>query len=297
MNYTIIIRPIIGAVIGYVTNWIAVKMLFRPLNPIKIGKIKLPFTPGIIPKNKERIAKAIGDTISNNLLTEDAIVNSLLSEEKEKIIQEKIEQELTKCSNENSIKENILKIVEEDTYSKAVNFINDSLADNIVKTLKEENIGNMIASQIEIAAKEKMQGSMLRIFGINSIISNISSEVSIKINEYIDANGKEIVSNIINKKIDELEETKVSAITRKINDSEIDVVSIIMNIYNKIMKEKLTEILKAINISNIVTDKINSMDMLELEKLILTIMKKELNSLVNLGALIGFVLGLLNLMF
>ncbi|MBQ9657538.1 MAG: DUF445 family protein [Clostridia bacterium] len=297
MNYTIIIRPIIGAVIGYVTNWIAVKMLFRPLNPIKIGKIKLPFTPGIIPKNKERIAKAIGDTISNNLLTEDAIVNSLLSEEKEKIIKEKIEKQLTKCSNENSIKENILKIVEEDTYSNAVNVINDSLADNIVKTLKEENIGNMIASQIEIAAKEKMQGSMLRIFGINSIISNISSEVSIKINEYIDANGKEIVSNIINKKIDELEETKVSAITRKINDSEIDVVSIIMNIYNKIMKEKLTEILKAINISNIVTDKINSMDMLELEKLILTIMKKELNSLVNLGALIGFVLGLLNLMF
>ena len=297
MNYTIIIRPIIGAVIGYVTNWIAVKMLFRPLNPIKIGKIKLPFTPGIIPKNKERIAKAIGDTISNNLLTEDAIVNSLLSEEKEKIIKEKIEKQLTNCSNENSIKENILKIVEENTYSKAVRLINDSLADNIVKTLKEENIGNMVANQIEIAAKEKMQGSMLRIFGINSIISNISSEVSIKINEYVDANGKEIVSNIINKKIDELEETKVSAITRKINDSEIDVVSIIMNLYNKIMKEKLTDILKAINISNIVTEKINSMDTLELEKLILTIMKKELNSLVNLGALIGFVLGLLNLMF
>ena len=41
--------------------------------------------------------------------------------------------------------------------------------------------------------------------------------------------------------------------------------------------------------------KINSMDVLELEKLILIIMKKELNALVNLGALIGFALGLLNL--
>ena len=39
------------------------------------------------------------------------------------------------------------------------------------------------------------------------------------------------------------------------------------------------------------------MDVLELEKLILTIMKKELNALVNLGAIIGFLLGLLNLLF
>ena len=52
MDYSLIIRPLIGAAIGYVTNWIAVKMLFFPLNPVKIGKFTLPFTPGVIPKNK-----------------------------------------------------------------------------------------------------------------------------------------------------------------------------------------------------------------------------------------------------
>ena len=39
MDYYLILRPLIGAGIGYVTNWIAVKMMFRPLNPIKIPKI------------------------------------------------------------------------------------------------------------------------------------------------------------------------------------------------------------------------------------------------------------------
>ena len=45
MNYVLFIRPLIGSAIGYVTNWIAVKMLFRPLKPIKIGNFVLPFTP------------------------------------------------------------------------------------------------------------------------------------------------------------------------------------------------------------------------------------------------------------
>ena len=42
--------PIIGGVIGYCTNWLAIKMLFRPYNEIKIRGRVLPFTPGIIPK-------------------------------------------------------------------------------------------------------------------------------------------------------------------------------------------------------------------------------------------------------
>ena len=81
MDYSIILRPLIGAIIGYVTNWIAVKMMFRPLKPIKIGKITLPFTPGIIPKNKGRLAESIGNTISNNLLTNEDIKRILLSDE------------------------------------------------------------------------------------------------------------------------------------------------------------------------------------------------------------------------
>lgn len=57
----ILAGPVIGAVIGYCTNYIAVKMLFKPLNPVKLGNWTLPFTPGIIPKGKARMAKAMGE--------------------------------------------------------------------------------------------------------------------------------------------------------------------------------------------------------------------------------------------
>ena len=48
--------PIIGALIGYCTNYIAVKMLFYPKQEVRIFGRKLPFTPGAIPKGKQRLA-------------------------------------------------------------------------------------------------------------------------------------------------------------------------------------------------------------------------------------------------
>ena len=57
----------------------------------------------------------------------------------------------------------------------------------------------------------------------------------------------------------------------------------------------MDKILSLIDVSQIAEDQINQMDVLELEKLILSVMKKELNAIVNLGALIGLILGLINL--
>ena len=67
MNIQFLIGPVIGLIIGYVTNNIAIKMLFRPLKPVYIGKRRVPFTPGLIPKEKERIAKTIGGVVSTEL--------------------------------------------------------------------------------------------------------------------------------------------------------------------------------------------------------------------------------------
>ncbi|MGB5712340.1 MAG: DUF445 family protein, partial [Waterburya sp.] len=63
------VPPIAGSIIGYFTNDIAIKMLFRPYKAIYIGKGKLPFTPGLIPSNQERLAQKVSDTIMGSLLT------------------------------------------------------------------------------------------------------------------------------------------------------------------------------------------------------------------------------------
>lgn len=70
-----ILPPITGGIIGYFTNDVAIKMLFRPYRAIYIAGRKLPFTPGLIPANQERLAKRISDTIMGSLLTPSELQN------------------------------------------------------------------------------------------------------------------------------------------------------------------------------------------------------------------------------
>ncbi|WOD40664.1 DUF445 domain-containing protein [Nodosilinea sp. E11] len=67
--------PVVGGVIGYFTNDIAIKMLFRPYRALYLGKRRLPFTPGLIPSNQERLAQRISDTIMGSLLTPEELQN------------------------------------------------------------------------------------------------------------------------------------------------------------------------------------------------------------------------------
>jgi uncharacterized membrane protein YheB (UPF0754 family) len=73
--------PLVGAVIGYVTNAIAIKMLFRPLEEVRFFGLRVPFTPGILPRQRRRLARNIGNMVSRELLTESIIRERLRAPE------------------------------------------------------------------------------------------------------------------------------------------------------------------------------------------------------------------------
>lgn len=64
---------VIGAAIGGLTNSLAIKMLFRPYKAMYIGKMKVPFTPGLIPKRREELAVQMGRMVVEHLLTAEGI--------------------------------------------------------------------------------------------------------------------------------------------------------------------------------------------------------------------------------
>lgn len=73
-NYTIWLLPVISAFIGWFTNWIAIKMLFHPRNPVKI----LGFTvQGIFPKRQRQFAIKLGQMVAGELLHFDQITEKL----------------------------------------------------------------------------------------------------------------------------------------------------------------------------------------------------------------------------
>ena len=76
MNYTqflqLALLPIVSALIGWITNFIAVKMLFRPRKPWGIFKIQ-----GLLPKRQKDLARKIGETIEGKLLSLEDVISKL----------------------------------------------------------------------------------------------------------------------------------------------------------------------------------------------------------------------------
>ncbi len=69
--------PLIGSFIGYLTNRVAIRMLFRPLKAWRILGIRLPMTPGVIPSKRHELAVNIGEMVGEHLLTSKEIGNAL----------------------------------------------------------------------------------------------------------------------------------------------------------------------------------------------------------------------------
>lgn len=188
--FTILLLAIVGGIIGWVTNILAIKLMFRPINPIKIPLLNIEIL-GLIPKRKKEIAKSIGEVVSNDLLSTDDLLNNALDDESKNKITELIK-------------------------SKARNIANEKLD--------------------FIPAPFRMMAS-----------------------PYID--------DIINKEIGGAVE----------NISE-DIITMAKN---------------KINIQQIVEEKVNELDLLELEEIIISVSKKELKHIEILGLVLGGIIGLI----
>ncbi len=69
--------PALGALIGYVTNKVAIKMLFRPLKAWRVFGLRIPMTPGVIPSKRHEFAANMGEIVGDHLLTSNEIGHAL----------------------------------------------------------------------------------------------------------------------------------------------------------------------------------------------------------------------------
>ena len=282
--------PIIGAVIGYCTNYIAVKMLFYPRNEVKVWGHKVPFTPGAIPKGKPRLAKSVGNIVANTLLTEEDIKQKILSPETEEAVVDKIMDELSKkiyvgmgriCSNY-------------EEYGDLKANLSDAFTDQIMESIGKIDFKNTIATEAGRIIKEKVNGTMLAMFLSDEMLDSFIQPVGIELENYIAENGRDFVQKEVNEKIMVFEQKSILNLCEDMNVEEERIRTAVRSIYHKASENAVNGVLKNVDISAMIEDKINEMKTEELEKVVLAVMKKELDTIVNLGALIGFILGSLN---
>lgn len=146
MDYSMLMKPIIGAVIGYSTNWLAIKMLFKPQEEIRIGKIKVPFTPGVIPRERERIAKSLGNAVGERLLTEEVISKELLDDNVIGHIKNFV---INKLSNENLSAGLIMKNILGDDYLVLVDKMVRTISAEIDAYVKDDHIAVIVEKHIK----------------------------------------------------------------------------------------------------------------------------------------------------
>lgn len=135
------VSPVIGAIIGYFTNWLAIKMLFRPHHEKRILGRRLPFTPGLIPKERFTLSKKIGETATNYVLTEE-VLESSIQIDREKIIAIADEIFMNLKNSEKTLgdiigTENIDKII--------LDFLRNHISDQLI-----ENICNFASEKISL---------------------------------------------------------------------------------------------------------------------------------------------------
>lgn len=145
MLLPILASALVGGIIGYITNWLAIKMLFRPLTEKYIGKWRLPFTPGLIPKKRAVLAENLGSTVADYLVTPETLV-AAVEHPQFKVNLEKFLSEIwTKLSNEQRPLADLLRTAELDNYLAA---IPEQLAEQLLRAANESGSLEQVVFQL-----------------------------------------------------------------------------------------------------------------------------------------------------
>ena len=301
-----LVGPLVGGVIGYITNDVAIRMLFRPHQPKYIFGMHVPFTPGIIPKEKYRIAQAVGETISDNLMNQEVLEKNLLSKEMIGKIVGTIDKFISQQQHNPETLESFLShyLTRRELQSIRESAEGD-LAKILYKKLNDESVGTKISHKIIERVMVKMQSGLTGIVGntlgfnqIAELMSEPAEHLLAKhINELISSQSEQMVGNLLHNETDKLLSMPVCELLKDKQEQTAQLKQTAIGLYRTIISERLPRILNALNISKIIENRINEMDMNDTERIVHQVMDKELKAVIWFGALLGFIIGIINTIF
>ena len=137
---------------------------------------------------------------------------------------------------------------------------------------------------------------MLQLFLTDGMITSVIAPIGSDLQLFIAEHGAEYVQPALLKRMDALEEQGLLDTLNTAGISDTALKSILAGLLSKALPACIGQLMDQLDLASIAEEKINDMSVDELESMVLTVMKKELNTIVNLGALIGFLLGLFNLL-
>jgi uncharacterized membrane protein YheB (UPF0754 family) len=306
-----IVPPVAGAIIGFVTNVVAIRMLFRPLREVRFWGIRMPFTPGILPKQRHKLAQSIGEMVERELLTPEILRQRFARDDVREQIKNAFslftEKFLNKTPNELlEGRENILakriSAAAEKLYPSFTGIVVDFLnRDEIRRELEAR--GRIFLTQIflqlntlqrffltagqyDLTLQEKMPEI---IEGLISNAENLLQDNQIK-NLIVGT-----ASLSFGRMIGGLDQTSAF-----LNISADDKKRLDDYLFDKLMSAadgQIENMLSSLNIKALVSERIDSLDMLNVERIILDVMADQFKWINIFGGILGFLIGAFQVLF
>ncbi|VFB15565.1 Protein of uncharacterised function (DUF445) [Urinicoccus massiliensis] len=164
----VLLVVVISALIGYTTNVLAIKSLFRPIRPVKLGPFRFQ---GLIPKRRFEVARSIGSMVASELLSQDDLISQIIDDQDEERFRKLLLEKIQKIVLEKiaflplGFQDKILDTIEEKMDKESPKLFNE------VKTLAEDHIRNkvdvgaLIEEKINALDLERLEELILKISG------------------------------------------------------------------------------------------------------------------------------------
>ena len=286
------IAPIaLGAIIGYFTNYLAIKMLFRPKRAWYLGKHRVPFTPGIIPKNKDRLARAVGQAVGEKLLTRSDIKEQLLHGAVRRAFVDTAVNELqgAQMSLHALAQDAIGETSYQTVKSALVDYICDRVKDGFSKLDLEQLLCNGSRTLLQ-------KGNFLSLFLNENTMQTFAPPIAQAMRDYVDQNGETLLKPVIMQEVEQIGAQSTKDLTSHFRLNEAFVHDMLDHIYEHVVREKADTVLENFDISLLVEQRILQMDTDQIEELVMSVMERELKAVISLGALLGALIGAWNIL-
>jgi uncharacterized membrane protein YheB (UPF0754 family) len=175
-GFQIILMAIIGALIGGLTNMLAIRMLFRPYETKYLFGRRLPLTPGVIPRRREEASIKMGEIVTRHLLTPDAFIEKIKSRETQNFIMLFIDRQIETIESEKLTLRYFLERINEGLSDKVVKGFNAQLSDKVTAEgarLYQQEIRNLVPTDAMATLDDK--------------IGSLQPQITQKIEEYINS--------------------------------------------------------------------------------------------------------------
>ena len=252
----------LGGIIGAFTNYIAIKMMFRPYTEKRLFGFTIPFTPGIIPKRQNDLAKAIGRVVSDNLVDADGISKMLLSDETIGKLESKTDEIIRSLqTNENSLRSFFSNYAGEERVENLIKRVNDNLVKKIDGIVSDEKIGQTIATSAMSAFDERIGDGFMGLLAKNALADSIKDKITPKlanlINDVMRGDGRKMILSIVDDEINRFANGTVASWTANVSEERIkSLKQDVVKLYSEKVKTELPRLLRTVDISKIVEDKV-----------------------------------------